>query len=417
MAFSAGPISAYRRYWLPEAIVLAVLIIVTILIFTITDLDITSARWFFHSGEKNPWPVASQSLWLLFYSSAPWITGSLAIAGTTALIAGLLRKDARKFRTHGLFILLCVAIGPGLIVNGILKDHWGRARPRQIIEFGGKHQYTQPLLPAGAHGKSFPCGHCSVGYLYGAGWWLWRRRYPKIAALSLVTGLALGTLLGFGRLAAGGHFLSDNLWSGLIALGVAHVLYYYVLRIPAREDSVSTLYPLIEKDRRYKIAAISGAAFLGTGILIGGIVASPHFIDLTHRTYLDNYRIKPETIDIRADRVDVELVLTDEKTGEVRCSGYVHGFGLPSNTVRALWDYWEQPTPTLQIRIIQRGWFPDIDGIVRIELPRKDLKKIIVRLNRGDIIVTREGLHAAKKRSFPVLDLKTNEGKIEPQTE
>src|SRR5574340_426420 len=138
MTLSAGPISAYRRYWLPEAVVLVVLIIVTIFLFAVTNLDITSARWFFHPGEKNPWPVATQPVWLLFYNSAPWVTGSLAIAGTAALIAGLFRKNARKFRIHGLFILLCVALGPGLIVNGILKDHWGRARPRSEERRVGK---------------------------------------------------------------------------------------------------------------------------------------------------------------------------------------------------------------------------------------------------------------------------------------
>ena len=354
---------------------MSALAVATIILFAVTDLDIISARWFYHPGQNNPWPVAWQPVWLFFYNSAPWVTGSLAVAGTTALIAGLLRKEARKFRTYGLFILLCVAIGPGLIVNGILKDHWGRARPRQIVEFGGKHQYTQPLVPAGAHGKSFPCGHCSVGYLYGAGWWLWRRRSRLIAGLSLLAGLLLGTLLGFGRLAAGGHFLSDNLWSGLIALGVAHVLYYYVLRIPAREDSVSTLYPLIEKDRRYRIAAISGAAFLGTGILIGGVVASPHFDDLSYRVPLDAYTTRPETIEIRAGRIDVELILTRELADEVRSSGYVHGFGLPTNTLKGLWEYREQPVPTLFFTVVQRGWFPDIDGIAMIELPRSRLEE------------------------------------------
>ena len=415
MILQAGPIASYRRYWLPELILLAVLIVVTIIAFAVTDLDITSARWFYHPGQKNPWPVASQPVWLFFYNSAPWVTGSLAIAGTAALIAGLLRKEARKFRSHGLFILLCVALGPGLIVNGILKDHWGRARPRQIVEFGGKHQYTQPLVPSDAHGKSFPCGHCSVGYLYGAGWWLWRRRYPKIAALSLFSGLTLGTLLGFGRLAAGGHFLSDNLWSGLIALGAAHVLYYYVLRIPAREDSVSTLYPLIEKDRRYRIAALSGAAVLGTGILIGGIVASPHFADLSCRMRLDSYHVRPENIEIRVDRLDVELILTREQPDEVRCSGYIHGFGLPSNTVNALWEYVDKPVPTLQFRVIQRGWFPDIDGVARIELPREKLKKIIVRVNRGDISVNRGNRERTKGDVLPVLDLKTKEGRIQQE--
>lgn len=413
MALSAGPIAAYRRYWLPEAIVLAVLIAVTIIAFAATDLDITSARWFYHPGQKNPWPVASQPVWRLFYNSAPWVTGSLAIAGTAALIAGLLRKDARKFRTHGLFILLCVALGPGLIVNGILKDHWGRARPRQIVEFGGKHQYTQPLVPSDAHGKSFPCGHCSVGYLYGAGWWLWRRRYPKIAALSLLIGLLLGTLLGFGRLAAGGHFLSDNLWSGLIALGVAHVLFYYVLRIPAREDGLSTLYPLIEKDRRYRIAAISGAAFLGTGILIGGIVASPHFADLSGRLPLNTYDVRPENIEIHVDRLDVELVLAEELHDELRCSGYLHGFGLPSNTLKPLWEYREKPIATLRFSVVQRGWFPDSDGVLRIELPREKLQKIIVRVNQGDISVSSGKRDMTNGDVLPVFDLRTREGRIQ----
>jgi lipid A 4'-phosphatase len=415
MVLQTGPIVAYRRYWLPEAIVLTVMIVVTIIVFAVTDLDITSARWFYHSGQKNPWPVAFQPVWLFFYSSAPWVTGSLALAGTAVLIAGLLRKEARRFRTHGLFILLCVALGPGLIVNGILKDHWGRARPRQIVEFGGKHQYTQPLMPSDAHGKSFPCGHCSVGYLYGTGWWLWRRRYPRIAALSLVSGLALGTLLGFGRLAAGGHFLSDNLWSGLIALGVAHVLYYYVLRIPAREDSVSTLYPLIEKDRRFRIAAVAGATVLGSGILIGGIVASPHFSDLSYRISLNDYHVRPESIEIIADRLDVELILIKEQADEVRCSGFIHGFGLPSNTVQALWEYREKPVPMLKFRVVQQGWFPDLEGVVRIELPRDKLRKIVVRVSRGDISFNRGMRGSSKGDLLPVLDLKTEDGRIQQE--
>ena len=410
MDMQPGPIISYRRYWLPEAIALLVLSIATIILFAATDLDIASARWFYHPEQKNPWPVAYEPLWSFFYASAPWVTGSLAVAGTAALIAGLLRKEARKFRTHGLFILLCVALGPGLIVNGILKDHWGRARPRQIVEFGGKYQYSQPLVPSCAHGKSFPCGHCSVGYLYGAGWWIWRRRYPKIAALSLLAGLTLGTLMGFGRLAAGGHFLSDNLWSGLIALGTAHVLYYYVLRIPAREDTISTLYPLMEKDHGLRIAAISGAAFLGTAILIGGIVASPHFADLSYRIPLDGNRIRPENIEIYADRLDVELVLTRDRTNEVRSSGYLHGFGLPSNTMKADWEYREAPVPTLQFRIIQQGWFPDLDGAARIELPVEKVKKIIVRLDQGNIRVSRE---KGDRLTGPELDLRTSEGRIE----
>jgi membrane-associated PAP2 superfamily phosphatase len=233
MNSSDGPIAAYRRYWLPEMAVLLALAAAVTVLFSATRLDIEAARWFHHPSLADPWPVASQPVWHVFYRSAPWVTGSLAVTGAALLVAGLVRGKSRRFRLLGIFLLLCVAVGPGLIVNGILKDHWGRPRPRQIAEFGGRLEYVPPLLPARTHGKSFPCGHCSVGYLYAAG--------------SLAAGTLIGTLLGFGRMAAGGHFLSDILWSGLIAFGTAHVLYYYVLRIPAREDSRDVLYPRIER--------------------------------------------------------------------------------------------------------------------------------------------------------------------------
>ena len=48
-------------------------------------------------------------------------------------------------------------------------------------------------------------------------------------------GLMAGLALGLGRMAAGGHFLSDVVWSAILALGIAHALYYHVLRIPRVE--------------------------------------------------------------------------------------------------------------------------------------------------------------------------------------
>ncbi len=221
----AGPIAAYRRYWLPELAALSALSLVAATVFAATALDIVAARLFYRPELADPWPVASRPVWLLFYKSAPWVTGSLAAAGVALIVAGTVRRTSRLLRLYGIFIMLCVIAGPGLIVNGILKDHWGRPRPRQIVEFGGRLPYAPPLLPAGTHGKSFPCGHCSVGYLFAAGWWLWRRRRPRWAAASLVAGSVLGTLLGIGRMAAGGHFLSDAVWAGLIAFWVAHAFY------------------------------------------------------------------------------------------------------------------------------------------------------------------------------------------------
>jgi membrane-associated PAP2 superfamily phosphatase len=408
---SGGPISAYRRYWLPELAVLVGLAAAVTALFWSTDLDIEAARWFHHPQAADPWPVASQPLWHLFYRSAPWVTGSLAVAGAALLIAGMVRGKSRRFRLLGIFLLLSVAVGPGLIINAIFKDHWGRPRPRQIVEFGGRLEYVPPLLPARTHGKSFPCGHCSVGYLYAAGWWVWRRKYPALAAGSLAAGTVLGTLLGFGRMAAGGHFLSDVAWSGLIASGTAHALYYYVLRIPAREDSREVLYPRIERSPRWRAAALAGAVLFCAGIIGGGLLASPHHKDLSARVRLADYPASPETVEVIADALDVEITLAAERGGEIECAGHVHGFGLPTSRIQAAWEFAERPVPTLRYRVESIGWFTDIDGAARLRLPAGSLRRVVVRVKRGDIAVVDESGGAAGPDRLPALDLHTVDGR------
>lgn len=412
MNSSGGPIAAYRRYWFPELAVFLGLVAAVTVLFWGTRLDIEAARWFYHPEQADPWPVASQPVWHLFYRSAPWVTGSLAVAGAALLVAGMVRGKSRRSRFLGIFLLLCVAIGPGLIVNGILKDHWGRPRPRQIVEFGGRLEYVPPFLPARTHGKSFPCGHCSVGYLYAAGWWVWRRSHPLCAAGSLAAGTALGTLLGFGRMAAGGHFLSDVAWSGLISFGVAHALYYYLLRIPAREDSREALYPRIERSPRWRAAAIAGAVLFCAGIIGGGLLASPHHKDLSARVRLADYPSVPETVEVIADTLDVEIRLAAEPDREIECTGHVHGFGLPTSVIQAKWEFEKLPVPMLRYRVSSKGWFTDIDGVARIRLPRRNLRKVIVRVTRGDIAVMDESGGGTGPDRLPILDLHTSDGLV-----
>jgi lipid A 4'-phosphatase len=410
-----GPIISYRRYWLPEAVVLALLTLATIVLFATTDLDLVTIRPFYHPEFAGPWPDANEPLWLLFYRSAPWITGSLAVAGVSLLIAGVVREKSRGLRLYGAFILLCVMLGPGLVINLVLKDHWGRARPRQLVEFGGSSEYSQPLVPFRANGKSFPCGHCSVGYLYGLGWWVWRRKHPQRAAVSLATGLVMGTLLGIGRMTDGGHYLSDAIWSALIALGIAHVLYYYVLRIPAREDSRSLLYPLLKQNSRLKAATIALSIVVGAGIIGGGLLANPHSSDLAAHIRLADFPSKPEALEVTADTLDVELSLVAGPPGEIECSGAVHGFGLPNSEFSVTWTFEDRPLPALRYRVVPKGLFTDIDGIARIRVPAQDLARIIVRIKHGDIIVV-DARRDAQARKRPLLDLHTSDGRVRGDT-
>lgn len=128
-----------------------------------------------------------------------------------------------------LFLLLALIIGPGLIANGLLKEHWGRARPRQTIEFGGKANFTPALEATDQcdHNCSFIAGHPSMAfYTIAFAFLITNKRRRRIAQ---GTAISFGCLAGFGRIAQGGHFLSDVIFSGLITCGIVWLLYYLVV--------------------------------------------------------------------------------------------------------------------------------------------------------------------------------------------
>ena len=79
-----------------------------------------------------------------------------------------------------IYLLLLLLIGPGLVANGLLKEHWGRARPREVVEFGGQKQFTPALVPTAqcATNCSFVSGHAAMGfYPLGMAWATRRRRW------------------------------------------------------------------------------------------------------------------------------------------------------------------------------------------------------------------------------------------------
>jgi lipid A 4'-phosphatase len=117
---------------------------------------------------------------------------------------------------------LVVLIGPGLLVNLIVKDHWGRPRPMHVQQFGGEFKYIPPLKLGDTPDKSFVCGHCSVGYSFFALYFL-AQNYKTVY---FILTLCLAWILGLSRMSAGGHFLSDILWSGYLVFLVAFALYY-----------------------------------------------------------------------------------------------------------------------------------------------------------------------------------------------
>ena len=136
---------AFFRLWLPLFLAAAVL-------FTLLPgLDIATTALFW-GGRFDVWPLndarwAHDLRWLV--GRASWVP--LVVVGAGA-IAGLLRLPRPEgFDLRGfVFLGLAYALGPGLLVNTVLKIYWGRARPYAIAEFGGTDAFTPALLPSDA---------------------------------------------------------------------------------------------------------------------------------------------------------------------------------------------------------------------------------------------------------------------------
>jgi len=174
----------------------------------------------------------------LMYEIVPPITYGLIGGAVLFLIVNAVRRrPTGPFGNRALIYLITVlAIGPGLIVNVVFKDHWGRARPRDVAEFGGTKQFTPAFIISDQCDRncSFVAGHPSMAFALAAlALILARRRRELLLGMGLA--LALGLMVGFGRIVQGGHFLSDVVFSGVFTVGIAVGLYHLFALNPGTE--------------------------------------------------------------------------------------------------------------------------------------------------------------------------------------
>lgn len=160
----------------------------------------------------------------------PFLVRVIAIACVAALVLKLLvpgRAPILPLR-QPLFLLSTLILGPGVLVNLVLKNNWGRPRPRSVEEFGGDLPF-QPVWKITDHcdsNCSFVSGEASAAMWLLAIVFLLPASWRKAALAFLVP---LGLILSVNRIAFGGHFLSDTLISWgltlLVILGVHWLLY------------------------------------------------------------------------------------------------------------------------------------------------------------------------------------------------
>ena len=229
---ASPPSRLSRARLLPRDLSLFALSLALFAVWPEIDLRVSAQAYSPEAGfylNDLPWVEASY-----------WLFARLQLVILPLLLIGLLlsftrAKRALPARRSLLFLLAALLLGPGWVVNEALKNHWGRARPEQVMEFGGPQRFTPALQPADQCVKncSFVSGHAALGFYTIALAWVVRRR----RRLWLAVGIGVGALVGLGRLLQGGHFLGDVVFA-FWATYFSCVLVAWWLNLPPREASV-----------------------------------------------------------------------------------------------------------------------------------------------------------------------------------
>ena len=366
------PAPRRRLGWLWLALLLGA--VVATVPFWLTDLDLRAAAHFYHPapaelGRDASWPLGQSRFYgglYTFGSALSW----LVLLGSILTFAVPKLRRRPLLRQVALTTLATVALGTGLLVNGLGKDFTGRPRPRTLVEFGGHAQYRPPLdLGTPGVGKSFPCGHCSAGFAVGAVGLAVLAARPALGLGIIAASFVLGGAIGSARMAAGGHFLSDVLWSAILTWIAALTAHALLQR--ARDAHARNRWP---PWLRY---GALGALMLA---VVGGL--------LYVRPFQHDVRFHVAPADLPAalvldlDVADLDVRVDAAAKDAVRLDGQVKGFGFPNVRVRES-DARTATTWTHALR--QTGTTKEIDAPMTLVLRPDTVGHIDVRIGTGSV--------------------------------
>jgi len=193
------------------------------------ELDLKLAAPFFDPERDGFWRAYDPTYWR-WRDLVTWLVTLVAVPAIVALVVKLIwpRRPLLIPGRAVMLMLVTLALGPGVVTNLVLKEHWSRPRPIDVAQFGGDEHFRPWWDPRGDCPKncSFVSGEAS-----GAFWTLAPAAVapPQWRALAYGAALLFGTGVSVLRMAAGAHFFTDVVFAGVFTfLGVwlVHGLYY-----------------------------------------------------------------------------------------------------------------------------------------------------------------------------------------------
>jgi lipid A 4'-phosphatase len=160
-----------------------------------------------------------------------WIEILLIALPIIALLFKLVCPQTKMFIPGSaiFFLVTSMVVGPGLLVNVGLKNHWERPRPGHLLQFGGNQHFVPWWQPIGDCHKncSFVSGEASSAFWTMAPAALTPPQWRPLAYAAAIT---FGIIMSLSRIVMDGHFLSDTIFAGVFTFLVIWFLYAAIYR-------------------------------------------------------------------------------------------------------------------------------------------------------------------------------------------
>jgi membrane-associated phospholipid phosphatase len=244
-------------------------------------VDLSIARGFYELGQTNGSLLALciEPAVLILRKAGFWIEIFFIALPVLALAIKLIVPHSRLLISGRaiLFLLMSLALGPGLFVNVGLKDHWGRPRPGRIEQFGGDQHFVAWWQPDGECRKncSFVSGEASAAF-----WTLAPAALapPEWRPLAYGAALTFGVTISFSRMVTGGHFLSDTIFAGVFTFLIVWLTYAAIYRWARTRLNDQAIEDALERFSASLHTALStlGRRPADQALNVGNCDAEPH---------------------------------------------------------------------------------------------------------------------------------------------
>ncbi len=372
-------LNSEKKQKLYDFIIPVIMLLIASSIFWLSSYDLDFQRLFW--SQESGWFLKNSQPWLFIYHYGN-IPALLITAAAIFILTFSFRKQIYyKYKKIAIYLILVMAIGPGLITNAVLKSNWDRPRPRNLLEFNGKYNYEKVLsIDTSSKGKSFPCGHATMGFYFFALYFILRKKRRKLATITLIITLIFGMIIGFARILQGGHFLSDVIWAGGIVYFTAATLFYFLkldkdIFLPGSFNSVTRSMRILSHI----------IPLLIIFLVIFVLTATPYNKEKTFVTKkYDQSVILSKNYELVLCESELDITFTNDFV--LRWSAT--GFGLPKSKI--LHNFSESIQDSIYILKYQqkiKGIFNELQQDIKLFLPSDDVLDHNLIINKGNVTI------------------------------